>query len=177
MTHEEYLEAAKEFATYPEDKAAEYLLIGLVGEAAELLEAARDYENGVKQKFFSFEMAERRRSLLLKELGDVRWYLTMFSFVVGFEVKYEYKSKDRLLLPSALCNSLSLELGFICNKYKKIMRGETVSIRLNLIEVHELYFSILEMLEVSSSSIDAMNIEKLHGRKERGTLQGNGDDR
>lgn len=106
-----YQDLASQTALYPrpdDGSFPPYPALGLTGEAGEVAEkvkkAIRD-DGG--------EITEERRAALIKELGDVLWYV------------------------AAMCSELDVGMG-----------------------------------EVATS-----NLEKLFGRKQRGTIKGSGDDR
>jgi NTP pyrophosphatase (non-canonical NTP hydrolase) len=62
---EEYQKTTGETAVYPEDKALEYLALGLNGEAGEVAEKIKKKIRDGKELDENF----------VKELGDVQWYL------------------------------------------------------------------------------------------------------
>lgn len=74
MNFDDYQMAAEKTAIYPEDKAIEYLVLGLTSEAGEvagkLKKFIRDYEGriGVHEK-----------NVLAAEIGDVLWYVAMLA--------------------------------------------------------------------------------------------------
>jgi len=61
-----YQRKTQETAIYPEDKALEYLALGLNGEAGEVAEKVKKHIRDGKELDEDFA----------KELGDVPWYLT-----------------------------------------------------------------------------------------------------
>jgi len=61
-----YQRKTQETAIYPEDKALEYLALGLNGEAGEVAEKVKKHIRDGKELDEDFA----------KELGDVLWYLT-----------------------------------------------------------------------------------------------------
>lgn len=104
----DYQESSAKTAIYPKDKALEYVALGLVGEAGEIANKVKKIirdDNNV--------LSDEKRAELLKEAGDVLWYLSQF------------------------VNELEGDLG-------KVAQG---------------------------------NVDKLYSRKERGVLQGSGDNR
>jgi len=102
MIASDYQAKAKETAIFPENKALEYLTLGLVGEAGEIANKAKKIIRDNKPA-----------QGLAGEIGDVLWYCAM------------------------LADHLGEDLG----------------------------------------SIMQSNLDKLHSRKERGTLGGSGDNR
>ena len=71
----QYQAQAKETAIYPEDKALEYLALGLVGEAGEVA-------NKIKKVIRDGTSPNNVRD----ELGDVLWYLAMLSTEIGYSL-------------------------------------------------------------------------------------------
>ena len=71
----QYQAQAKETAIYPEDKALEYLALGLVGEAGEVA-------NKIKKVIRDGTSPNNVRD----ELGDVLWYLAMLSTELGYSL-------------------------------------------------------------------------------------------
>ena len=71
----QYQAKAKETAIYPEDKALEYLALGLTGEAGEVA-------NKVKKVIRDGSSPDN----IIHELGDVLWYLAMLSTELGYSL-------------------------------------------------------------------------------------------
>jgi len=68
MNFQEYQDKTLEFAIYPADKAIEYLALGLVSEAGEV---AGVVKKKLRDNTYSLEFEQK----MVKELGDVCWYL------------------------------------------------------------------------------------------------------
>lgn len=79
MQLNEYQEAAKKTAVFPNDSALEYLTLGLNGEAGEVAEKVKKI---IRDSESHNDIAIRMREIAM-ELGDVLWYLTMLCDVVG----------------------------------------------------------------------------------------------
>jgi len=109
ITPDLYEKLAGQTAIFPEDKALEYLALGMTSEAGEVAgkvkKLIRDGED--------VEGFEMKKLAIASEIGDVLWYCAMMAKEVG----------------------------------------------------------------VPLNDIMKENLKKLHGRKERGTLQGSGDNR
>ena len=109
ITPDLYENLAGQTAIFPEDKALEYLALGMTSEAGEVAgkvkKLIRDGED--------VEGFELKKIAIASEIGDVLWYCAMMAKEVG----------------------------------------------------------------VPLNDIMKENLKKLHGRKERGTLQGSGDER
>ena len=109
ITPDLYENLAGQTAIFPEDKALEYLALGMTSEAGEVAgkvkKLIRDGED--------VEGFEMKKLAIASEIGDVLWYCAMMAKEIGVPLNDTMKE----------------------------------------------------------------NLKKLHGRKERGTLQGSGDDR
>ena len=109
ITPDLYENLAGQTAIFPEDKALEYLALGMTSEAGEVAGKVKKLirDGGDKEGF------EMKKLAIASEIGDVLWYCAMMAKEVG----------------------------------------------------------------VPLNDIMKENLKKLHGRKERGTLQGSGDER
>ena len=72
---DDYQNAAQKTALYPTDKAMEYLVLGLCGEAGELANKVKKIIRGDYEGKGAIEY-EKVRQDLLSEAGDVLWYLS-----------------------------------------------------------------------------------------------------
>lgn len=77
MEMDEYQAVAHETAVYPEDRALEYLALGLAGEAGEVANKIKKVLRGDQPN------DPRFRRDLHAELGDVLWYLSELARVTG----------------------------------------------------------------------------------------------
>ena len=109
ITPDLYENLAGQTAIFPEDKALEYLALGMTSEAGEVAGKVKKLIRDGEDK----EGFEMKKLAIASEIGDVLWYCAMMAKEVG----------------------------------------------------------------VPLNDIMKENLKKLHGRKERGTLQGSGDDR
>jgi NTP pyrophosphatase (non-canonical NTP hydrolase) len=66
MTFEEFQQAARSTALYPQEHRVTYAALGLVGEAGEIANKVKKTLRGDKQL---------DRDILADEMGDVLWYL------------------------------------------------------------------------------------------------------
>lgn len=78
MDFNSYQRAAHETAIYPQEKALEYLTLGLNGESGEVA-------NKVK-KLIRDEDTAAKRQAAIAELGDVLWYVSELCTVCGVEL-------------------------------------------------------------------------------------------
>lgn len=77
----DYQRAAQNSAVYPEDKAIEYLVLGLASEAGEV---AGKYKKIIRDKYGLMDADSK--AALADEIGDVLWYLAMLSTELGFSL-------------------------------------------------------------------------------------------
>lgn len=170
-------------ARYPQEVENPYLALGLCSEAAELYDAIGHWD-----EFF-------------KELGDCMWYLCRLANAYGFDwttliedAKVLRGSLASQLLPTSV-HKLTREAGLIAGRVKKQLRdghlwnGEQRQEFAYLLRGHMLQVLIHTFLALDalwrltkgkSGNFDALlqaNMDKLTGRVERGTLQGDGDNR
>ena len=88
-----------------------------------------------------------------------------------------YKTAHQVLYPAL---GLAGEAGEVANKVKKMLRDNDFDREAIVAEIGDVLWYIAALsrdLNVSLNDIALSNIEKLYGRKERGTLQGSGDKR
>lgn len=167
-------------ALYPVDKEIEYLTLGIVDEGAEMIEKI---------------ITDQKPDEIKAEIGDVLWYLVRLYKAVQPEgsslfdlalytataIKGELQ-EDGLPHLVELTSNVSIAGGRIAGRVKKWLREPEKELNkkvivesivsllgaLGLIALHNGY-TLAEVLEG--------NIEKLSGRKVRGTLKGDGDHR
>lgn len=83
MTFQEYQNWAVTTKIYDESIALPYVVLGLSGEAGEVSEKIKKY---LRDDFNSFKagiVSENLKTELIKELGDVLWYLAAASDELG----------------------------------------------------------------------------------------------
>ena len=98
---------------------------------------------------------------------------------------YEARAGQTAIFPKEkaleyLALGLTSEAGEVAGKVKKLIRdgrGDKESIAYEVGDVLWYCAVLASELGVSLNVIMQKNLEKLHGRKERGTLAGSGDDR
>lgn len=76
MEFDEYQEVTGETAVYPEDKAVEFLALGLNGEAGEVAEKIKKHMRDGK------DLDEELRD----EIGDCLWYISRLLDELGFSM-------------------------------------------------------------------------------------------
>ena len=88
-----------------------------------------------------------------------------------------YKQEHAVIYPAL---GLAAEAGEVANKVKKILRDGKLDRDAIADEVGDCLWYIAALcrdLNVDMETVAYNNLEKLHGRKKRGTLRGNGDKR
>jgi len=88
-----------------------------------------------------------------------------------------YNSTKAILYPAL---GLAAEAGEVANKVKKILRDENFDRQGIADEIGDVLWYVAALsrdLNIDLHDIALANLEKLHGRKERGTLKGSGDKR
>ena len=88
-----------------------------------------------------------------------------------------YKSTHSIMYPAL---GLAAEAGEVANKVKKILRDDTFDRQAIADEIGDVLWYIAALsrdLNIDLHDIAIQNLEKLYGRKARGTLTGSGDKR
>ncbi len=106
--------------------------------------------------------------------------------------EYQYKSQQTAIYPEAGQKSLAAltyvslgltnEAGEVAGKTKKLLRdGDTPEKRTNIVkELGDVIWYVSQLcteLDIPLDYVAQQNIDKLADRKERGVIQGNGDER
>jgi NTP pyrophosphatase (non-canonical NTP hydrolase) len=162
----DYQSAIDPFASYPAAYGKQYARLGLFGEAGEIA-------NQVKKILRDDEgiLTSERETKLADELGDVFWYATRLAHEHGVLLgvmtpspatpgETLYDAVDRLGVTIGVINSMLDEL--------------TEDVFSDLLA--DLY-SLCTRLGTTPEDVMQANVDKLMGRRERGTLQGSGDGR
>ena len=79
LTFNDYQEAARKTAIYPQELKILYPVIGLAGETGEVAEKIKKVlrdNNGI--------FSEEKKKEIAKELGDVLWYLSSIATDMGY---------------------------------------------------------------------------------------------
>ena len=88
-----------------------------------------------------------------------------------------YKHNHKILYPAL---GLAGEAGEVANKVKKMLRDDNLDKNAIASEIGDVlwYAAMLSKdLNIELHDVAMKNLEKLYGRKERGTIQGDGDER
>jgi len=175
-------------AKYPLEVENPYLALGLCSEAAELSLAYRTDLRSNYKEFF-------------KELGDCQWYLCRMANAYGFEfgqlvqdAKVDYAPAMHETLPSTV-DALIRESGLIAGRIKKqlrdghlwngeqredfshLLRGHMIRVLVHTLVIIDRLWRVTDGRCGNYDALLQANIDKLQGRVERGTIQGDGDNR
>lgn len=90
----------KQTAKYPQDKALEYLTLGITSEAGEVADK-------VKKIIRDGGSLEEKRKDIMGEVGDVLWYVAQIGLVIGFSLEEIAKKNIEKLLDRKERNVIS----------------------------------------------------------------------
>lgn len=168
MRMRQYQHRARITAIYPQNAVIAYPALGLVGELSEL--STKISESADKEE-------------IAKEIGDVLWYCAnlccdlekFLSDATGMDTDFDHVGK--CYRPPTL-----EDLGRLSENCKKLVRDgmkeEKVAAVLGTIAYILRYLNAMAIaIGTSLNLIAHQNIDKLESRKERGVLQGDGDNR
>ena len=82
MTLNEYQNKALETALYPQESVIIYPTLGLTGEAGEVADKVKKVIRDNNGKF-----SEDRKKEIMKEVGDVLWYIATLSHDLGYTLE------------------------------------------------------------------------------------------
>lgn len=170
----EYQDAARSTAVYPNKLEFLYPALGLAGEAGELCDKiARDASSDE----------------ILKELGDVLWYVANVALDCGLLLHLVAEDDDWHKIDPIFAINMPAELakhvGVVCEMAKKTARddGGTVTeerrekVRDGLHGVLRTLAGMVIPWGFSLKDAAEANIAKLKSRQSRGVLKGSGDNR
>lgn len=176
MRLKDYTEKARLTAIYPKERGREYVIFGLIDELGEVSEKLD---------------LERPDDEIIKELGDVMWYVASTIEEFGFQEVFELFEQSRKM--NVTKNNAEKEMGKIAlqhgaklaGRMKKIMRDDDQlytkekvdEIYLILRSILKAVIIIVNKMGLNFTDIFQRNIDKLYDRQERGMLQGDGDNR
>jgi len=140
-----------------------YLALGLAGEVGELT-----------------QLQSRQHPELLKELGDVAWYVARLASALNLTLSEPQPAVSTDF--ATQCLNLAHLAGMICNSVKKLYRdGDNPELRAKIQPPLLEIVSQLAVLAMDSHSVLAdvlaQNHDKLESRKSRNQLSGSGDHR
>lgn|SRR6056297_362242 len=176
MNWAEYQNEALKTAIYPGDfTGILYTSLGLVDEIYEFYESIGSGGEA-------------------KELGDVCWYIACFSNEVGILMEDTETLAEELEEQVSFCSvfdateQMKSAASKICGLMKKYIRDEQfwthkpstdkkAKAQVELAYIILSVYYICRYLEILWLDVAKLNINKLNSRKDRGKLQGSGDDR
>ena len=168
MKIEHYQDWTRSTAIYPAAGTGEvaelmYLALGLAGEVGELT-----------------QLQSRQHPELLKELGDVAWYVARLASALNLTLSEPQPAVSTDF--ATQCLNLAHLAGMICNSVKKLYRdGDNPELRAKIQPPLLEIVSQLAVLAMDSRSVLAdvlaQNHDKLESRKSRNQLSGSGDHR
>ena len=171
MTLQEYQQKTHETAVYPAEHAKEYLLLGLAGEVGEI---CNKYKKTIRDN------KPIDKDDMVSELGDVMWY---FSELCNY---YEYKLKYNEDMYTAYTDTaytdtiLEVSLGIYENIYNiYYIRSRNLE-QYGKLLLNRILNDVKVMCKYMDTDLEEVltkNIAKLHDRKNRGVIQGSGDNR
>lgn len=186
----EYQKRARSTAIYlrVEGSRMLYPALGIIGECGEVAEKVKKLirDSGGK-------MEPKRSEAIKKELGDCCWYLANICCDTGHDLMMTYEmvgsstvhSLRELTLPRlvirmnryANLTAGHLEEWYCAYDAELRYREKYTGIPLYISEMIACVEEIAQRCGSTLEDVFTANIEKLSGRKERGTLHGDGDNR
>jgi NTP pyrophosphatase (non-canonical NTP hydrolase) len=152
-----------------------YTILGLIGELTELKECANSSTD-------DFELPEKDKEKIVKELGDCFWYLSQFTMELGIPFS-QIESRDAAWKieyygPHYNC-------GLICELVKKTIRDNngnvTPIVKEKILKELRIVYSYLlwfcKIYNIDTNHVMEENIKKLFSRRDRGVLGGSGNER
>ena len=190
MDLSEYQKTARSTAIYlqREDNTMLYPLMGLIGECGEVAEKAKKL---IRDS--DWEMDSKRKAAIAKELGDVMWYCANVCCDTNNDLQLSYQMRGHSIIQQICAlplfrlilhmNRHALEIATSLESWyyrdsRRISEGYKYrEIPLHLSHVVACVEEIARYCDCTLEQIYTANIENLLGRKQRGTLHGDGDDR
>lgn len=187
LTLVEYAEVARALAIYPSERVYEYPSLGLGGEIGELCEKLDARE---------FRVREVTDTDLRKEFGDVLWYVMNTALDAGIDIdelipdccsgmRAVTFAEIQKAVPASRPGVLAGLGGKACELAKKYIRDDALKltderrdkVHMTLIEILLCLGGLCNVCGLSLEEAAQENLDKLRSRRERGTLQGSGDNR
>lgn len=181
-TFADYSKYARETAQYPrKGNNPFYPILGLNGETGEVADQVKRIIRDDNEK-----LTIERISKIGKEIGDCCWYLqqTMLEAAIpmnsidGLNIPLHQinnhmtaeENIDEIVSHTILIDSLSSNIS------AEMLTTRTVDANL-CVELLEALASVSKRLGLDLRQLCIINLEKLYSRKERGVIQGQGEDR
>lgn len=185
-----YQNQARSTAVYLNKQNSEmiYPAMGLIGECGEVAEKIKKM---IRDD--DWEIPPERRQAILKELGDVMWYCANICCDTDNNLQIIYEMRGHLVtqeiksLPlirkvihmnaCAVQAAKELEEWYYFHERSMSFQSRHMSIPPCLARIIVCVSQIAELLGYTLEYVCKNNIAKLAGREQRGTLNGEGDDR
>jgi NTP pyrophosphatase (non-canonical NTP hydrolase) len=182
----DYFRDARKLAIYPQDSAFVYPSLGLGGEIGELCEKLGQYEMR-----FGVTIDD-----IAKEIGDVLWYVANTAIDANINID-DFLPECCSGIGDATFEKIQAEAptihplifagrgGEACELAKKFIRDDDsvlsparrFKVQQNLIAILFSLGAFCDQLGISLADAAQKNLDKLQSRKDRGVLQGSGDNR
>lgn len=184
MNLSEYQKKARDLAVYLEIENSKilYPALGLIGECGEVAEKVKKLirDDG-------WNMGPNRKRIIAKELGDCCWYLANICCDTNLDLDMMYKMKGafithqirKLMLPQLVfhLNRHANLIAEILEQLYYVNNYRLSDLPMHLSHIIVCIEEIARKCDFTLKDIYTANIENLSGRKERGTLMGDGDNR
>ena len=186
LTWKAYQDKTAETANYPSENGANYCMEGFVGEVGEIADKLKKLMRGD---------TETSTDDVLAEVGDALWYSARLAYETGFDDLDGITLRKLSLRKSMWVNMRSgqmkaacwreeatIRLGHLQEMFRSmILYPQNEAFRFRFIGLlGDVIYCLAQIAHVFCSTLNKvalMNLEKLKSRKERGTIQGNGDNR
>jgi len=190
MDLKEYQAKARSTAIYlrAENSRMLYPALGIVGECGEVAEKTKKLIRDA-----DWEMTPDRIAAITKELGDCCWYAANICCDTDLDLEMMYKMRGHSILQQirglpfprlalhmnrhATAVATSLEQWYYQHDCRVCERGHHTDIPNHLSHIMTCIEEIARRCGFTLEEIYVANIENLAGRKQRGTLKGDGDNR
>jgi len=181
MNIKEYQKAARSTAVYPNiGENLTYPTLGLIGEFGELSEKLK---KAIRDD--NYEITETKRNDIIKEAGDIFWYISAICSELKIELQYNNFDSLKFIIDNyGIYDSILLlnnSINDVVSHCKEIIHGDDIHSR-GFIN-HDIYGLIEELkrflnkMNINMEQVLDTNIAKLLDRKNRNVLGGSGDNR
>jgi NTP pyrophosphatase (non-canonical NTP hydrolase) len=160
---------------YPTHSRPTCYILGMVGESVEFFEKYRDTRS--------------EKTELIKELGDIIWYLTRICTHLNFDTQRllreaRTRRSDQKITQQQIL-AIFFNIGKIAEVNKKAIRdkqgrleeSDTTNIKYKIINILEALDKICDAFETTYEEVAQQNLAKLLDRLKRNKIQGGGDNR
>lgn len=183
-----YQAKVQEFACYPKEQALAYLTLGLGNELGEFAEGFLSNQLNITTQSDSKVL-----SAIIKELGDVFWYVVMLAneaaiplSTLEYSTEFFIDTKDRRINDCFLCCASLAGIvkkkirdgafdEILFREHLKELLGLLLCVIIDIGEITNRDFSLTGKTRLET--ICDINYEKLASRAKRNMIKGNGDNR